>query len=553
MSFSGSASLWRRMSLPASGQMMRLAVAIFGLAVVWGLAVAAGARAALPAGCTQSGQVVTCTFPSTGAEQSFSVPPGVTSVQVTAIGGAGGDGEIAVGGAGAMVSGSLSVSAPETLFVEVGGAGSTGGTAAGAAFNGGGLPGDQSAAGGGGASDVRTVSCGSPCVTTDPMSLGSRLLIAAGEGGAGEPVMASGGDGGPAGASGTQGGGVLAAGGGGGGQPPAPIGGTGGSGGYASSPPSSGGLPGARGGDGSLGKGGDGAAVYGGTGGGGGGGLYGGGGGGGGGRDNATDTEGSGGGGGGGSSLAPTGGSIGLAASTAVPPSVTISYTVPPPPTCQPVSTSTPAGQAVTVQLSCTDTTGATLTYAIVSGPSNGTLGTINQTTGQVVYTPNSGYSGPDSFTYDATSSNGTATAQTVSITVVPAPTCQPVSTSTPAGQAVTVQLSCTDSTGATSTYAIVSGPSNGTLGTINQSTGQVTYTPNSGYSGPDSFTYNATSSNGTATAQTASITVTPVTPTGADLGVGLSLFPGQVHYLSPLIYTATVTNHGPGAPAPCS
>ena len=37
----------------------------------------------------------------------------------------------------------------------------------------------------------------------------------------------------------------------------------------------------------------------------------------------------------------------------------------------------------------------------------------------------------------------------------------------------------------------------------INQSTGQVTYTPNSGYSGPDSFTYNATSSNGTAMTQT--------------------------------------------------
>ena len=226
----------------------------------------------------------------------------------------------------------------------------------------------------------------------------------------------------------------------------------------------------------------------------------------------------------------------------------TVSITVVPAPTCQPVSTSTPAGQAVTVQLSCTDSAGATLTYGIVAGPSNGTLGPINQSTGQVTYTPNSGYSGPDSFTYDATSSNGTATTQTVSITVVPAPTCQPVSTSTPAGQAVTVQLSCTDSAGAALTYAIVAGPSNGTLGPINQSTGQVTYTPNSGYSGPDSFTYNATSSNGTATAQTVSITVTPVTPTGADLGVGSSLFPGQVHYLSPVIYTATVTNHGPGA-----
>jgi hypothetical protein len=112
----------------------------------------------------------------------------------------------------------------------------------------------------------------------------------------------------------------------------------------------------------------------------------------------------------------------------------------------------------------------------------------------------------------------------------------------------VTVQLSCTDSTGAALTYAIVSGPSNGTLGMINQSTGQVTYTPNSGYGGPDSFTYNATSSNGTATAQTVSITINPVSPPGADLAVALSVAPGQIHFLSPVIYTATVTNHGPAA-----
>jgi uncharacterized repeat protein (TIGR01451 family) len=122
------------------------------------------------------------------------------------------------------------------------------------------------------------------------------------------------------------------------------------------------------------------------------------------------------------------------------------------------------------------------------------------------------------------------------------------VSTSTPAGQAVTVQLNCSDSTGATLNYAIVSGPSHGTLGAINQSTGQVTYTPNSGFSGPDSFTYNATSSNGTAVTQTVSITVTPVTPPGADLAVALSMVPGQVRFLSPVIYTATVTNHGPAA-----
>jgi hypothetical protein len=39
--------------------------------------------------CTPSGGQVTCTFSYTGAEQSWQVPPGVSSVQVTAIGGSG--------------------------------------------------------------------------------------------------------------------------------------------------------------------------------------------------------------------------------------------------------------------------------------------------------------------------------------------------------------------------------------------------------------------------------------------------------------------------------
>jgi uncharacterized repeat protein (TIGR01451 family) len=50
------------------------------------------------------------------------------------------------------------------------------------------------------------------------------------------------------------------------------------------------------------------------------------------------------------------------------------------------------------------------------------------------------------------------------------------------------------------------------------------------------------------ATAQTVSIQVTPVSPPGADLAVALSVFPGQVLFGSPVIYTATVTNHGPAA-----
>lgn len=74
--------------------------------------------------CTTSGSQVTCTFASTGAEQTFVVPAGVSTVQATAIGAAGGANNAGTaGGRGAQVSGTLSgLASGQTLYVEVGGA-----------------------------------------------------------------------------------------------------------------------------------------------------------------------------------------------------------------------------------------------------------------------------------------------------------------------------------------------------------------------------------------------------------------------------------------------
>ncbi|MFI8456908.1 hypothetical protein [Kitasatospora sp. NPDC085464] len=74
--------------------------------------------------CTTTGPTTTCTFAFTGAEQTFTVPAGVTQVDVTAIGAAGGLEALggASGGRGAQVSGTLAgLSGGQTLYVEVGG------------------------------------------------------------------------------------------------------------------------------------------------------------------------------------------------------------------------------------------------------------------------------------------------------------------------------------------------------------------------------------------------------------------------------------------------
>jgi VCBS repeat-containing protein len=60
-------------------------------------------------------------------------------------------------------------------------------------------------------------------------------------------------------------------------------------------------------------------------------------------------------------------------------------------------------------------------------------------------------------------------------------------------------------------TAALDSGPSNGVV-TLN-SDGSFTYTPNSGFSGADSFTYHATDGSLSSNSATVTITVNPTSP----------------------------------------
>lgn len=114
-----------------------------------------------------SAQAATATFSSTGGEQTFTVPAGVTTLHVVAIGGRGGSWR-GLGGFGATASGDMPVAAGQVLYIEVAGNGSSPTTRSSApgGFNGGGNGprlGAGAGAGGGGASDVRmapsVVSC----------------------------------------------------------------------------------------------------------------------------------------------------------------------------------------------------------------------------------------------------------------------------------------------------------------------------------------------------------------------------------------------------------
>jgi len=280
-----------------------------------GLAVAAWAGPAQASSSCTTGATVTCTYTGAGT-YSFTVPAGVTSLDVTAVGAAGGDSPtdctpIFAGGAGAAVEDTavpVSTDQGQALTVIVGGVGGNGsatdggeGGTPGAGGAGGDYPGGNPNAvcdggGGGGFSGL--------------LDSGTALVIGAGGGGAG-----TGGPGGAGGTAASINGDPGSAsdetddGGPGGG------GGVGGMGGTAGSSANGGGAGNAgmslQGGQGGTSNGSDNS-----SGGGGGGGYFGGGGGGGGFAS---------GGGGGGSSYPTTG----LIAAAAGPASVTISYKAP--------------------------------------------------------------------------------------------------------------------------------------------------------------------------------------------------------------------------------
>lgn len=304
-------------------------LSLAGAVAVGLLAFASSALAALPSNCTQAQHAVTCAFAYTGAEQTFTVPSGVDSVQVDALGAAGGAGDqTAPGGIGGAAAAPVSVSPGELLYIEVGGVGNRAASRGAGGWNGGGDGADAVGGGGGGASDVRTISCRSGCPGSSA-SLDSRLVVAAGGGGGGAKGLPSGLLAGAGGAAGSAGGNAQQGGGSGGAPGTINNPGAGGAGGIGDLPSAS--RLGQPGQSGTLGQGGSGSgtAVGGqiGSGGGGGGGYYGGGGGGSGPDASATSTAVGGGGGGGGASYAP-GGSTGLAAA-GIAGSVTITYMLP--------------------------------------------------------------------------------------------------------------------------------------------------------------------------------------------------------------------------------
>ncbi len=218
-------------------------------------------------------------------------------------------------------------------------------------------------------------------------------------------------------------------------------------------------------------------------------------------------------------------------------------------------TSATGTGNSAGVLVNDTNADGLSLTATRVANVSHGTL-TFNSD-GSFVYTPAVGYYGSDSFTYTATGGTKTSSPATVSIHVsesapvangdayIVASGATLTTTSGGTGNTASVLHNDTDADSDPLSATLKVGPQHASTFSFN-SNGTFTYTPAAGFSGSDSFTYQA--SDGVLSSQiaTAVIETQPPTPTVGPAGGTFNGLIGNFNYsdLSATAsqFTATIT-----------
>ena len=214
--------------------------------------------------------------------------------------------------------------------------------------------------------------------------------------------------------------------------------------------------------------------------------------------------------------------------------SATVSIVVGNPPVADAQSVSLNEDTTSTVTLTGTDPDNDPLRFKVTSLPTSGRLYDGTGTAGHLIvagdlpyaltgagnavtYQPNAGYFGPDGFQFKANDGQLDSTsAATVSISVNHvnhAPVANNDSATTAPATAVTVNVVANDSDPDNDPLTVTgaSVPAHGTAAVNPDNT--VTYTPATGYSGPDSFTYTIDDGKGGTASATVAITVSSANP----------------------------------------
>jgi hypothetical protein len=186
-------------------------------------------------------------------------------------------------------------------------------------------------------------------------------------------------------------------------------------------------------------------------------------------------------------------------------------------PIANPQSIITAEDTATAVTLTGSDAESDPLTFAVVTGP---TKGTLSGTPPNLTYTPNANANGSDSFTFKVNDGQVDSAPAAVSISITPvndAPVANSQSVTTLEDNAVTITLTGSDVEGSLLTFAVLTGP---TQGTLSGTPPNLTYTPNANANGSDSFTFTVNDGTADSSSATVSISITPVNdgPTISDI-----------------------------------
>ena len=202
------------------------------------------------------------------------------------------------------------------------------------------------------------------------------------------------------------------------------------------------------------------------------------------------------------------------------------------------VNLTTPEDTPISSQISASDIDGDSLTFTVTGSPANGSV-SLNPATGTFTYSPNANYNGSDSFTVTISDGNGGATTSLVSIGVTPVndvPVTSNQNLTTPEDTPINGAISASDPDGDTLAYSVSGAPANGSV-VLNPATGGFTYTPNTAYSGSDSFVVTISDGNGGTTTSTVNIGVTPVAATTVSSITSPSITEG-----ADLVYDVTLS-----------
>lgn len=186
----------------------------------------------------------------------------------------------------------------------------------------------------------------------------------------------------------------------------------------------------------------------------------------------------------------------------------------------------TSENSAITIDVLANDADpdGDQLEVSATTAPGNGQLSLAGA---NIIYTPNAGFSGTDTFSYTASDGNGGESIAAVTVQVSDvnfAPSANDDSVATPQDNAIRIDVLAndTDADGDALTLSILSPPSSGSAVV---SDAAIIYTPSAGFDGPDAFRYQIADAAGETASAQVSITVSDVNaaPQATDDNVSTS------------------------------